>query len=97
MATTHQGRQRVILVTAASRGIGAACARRCAAQGDRVALLARSEQIESLGEELGGIGVQGSIDNVADLDRFVDAAIALDGHIDGMVISTGHPPSGELL
>lgn len=97
MASTEQGRQRVILVTAASRGIGAACARRCVAQGDRVALLARSENIESMGKELGGIGVRGSIEKPEDLARVVDAAMSLEGHLDGVVISTGHPPSGELL
>ena len=88
---------RVILITAASRGIGAACSRRCAAQGDLVVLLARSEQVELLGKELGGVGVRGSIDKPEDLSRFVDAAMALEGHIDGLVVSTGHPPSGELL
>jgi NAD(P)-dependent dehydrogenase (short-subunit alcohol dehydrogenase family) len=97
MMARKDGRPRVVLITAASRGIGAACARRCAAQGDRVALLARSEEVESLGKELGGVGVRGSIDKPEDLARFVDAAMALEGHLDGLIVSTGHPPSGELL
>jgi NAD(P)-dependent dehydrogenase (short-subunit alcohol dehydrogenase family) len=97
MMARKDGRPRVVLITAASRGIGSACARRCAAQGDRVALLARSEEVESLGKELGGVGVRGSIDKPEDLARFVDAAMALEGHLDGLIVSTGHPPSGELL
>ncbi len=44
---------RVVLVTGASRGIGAACARRFARHGDRVALLARSSaHLAALGHEL---------------------------------------------
>ena len=49
---------RVAIVTGASRGIGAAIARRLAEDGLRVALVARSgEAIESLARELGGIAV----------------------------------------
>ncbi len=97
MTAKEKPKPRVILVTAASRGIGAACAHHLAAQGDRVALLARSEEVEKMATDLGGVGVRGSIDNLEDLERLVDSALALQGHIDGLVISTGHPPSGELL
>jgi NAD(P)-dependent dehydrogenase (short-subunit alcohol dehydrogenase family) len=44
----------VALVTAASRGMGAACPRELAARGYRVSLLARSPDVEALARELGG-------------------------------------------
>ena len=52
---------------------------------------------ETLAKELGGIGVTGSVTEEADLKRLVDAAMKEWGRIDGAVLSTGHPPKGDLL
>jgi len=89
--------KRVALVTAASRGIGAACARDLAARGWYVALFARSEGVEVLARELGGRATRGDIASAADLDRFVDETLDDCGRVDGAVLSTGHPPKGPLL
>jgi len=49
-------RRQTAVITGASRGIGAALARRCVAEGMRVALLARSVgQLEALAAELGDL------------------------------------------
>jgi NAD(P)-dependent dehydrogenase (short-subunit alcohol dehydrogenase family) len=87
----------VVLVTAASKGIGAACARELAARGWRVALFARSAAVDALAGELGGRATRGDIAAAADLDRFVDDTLRDWGRIDGAVLSTGHPPKGALL
>jgi NAD(P)-dependent dehydrogenase (short-subunit alcohol dehydrogenase family) len=87
----------VALITAASRGVGAACARRLAADGYRVALLARTHGVEELAVELGGIGVTGSVTDPADLRRLVRESLEAFGRIDAVVNNTGHPAKGELL
>lgn len=89
--------QRTAIVTAASGGIGAACARELAARGYRVALLARSERVLELAGELGGIGVRGSVAAPADLEHLVRHTLGQFGRIDAVVNNTGHPARGELL
>ncbi len=89
--------QRTAIVTAASGGIGAACARELAARGYRLALLARSERVLELAEELGGIGVRGSVGAPADLEHLVRETLGQFGRIDAVVNNTGHPARGELL
>ena len=59
--------QKVAIITAASRGIGAGCAKELAAQGYRVSLLARSASVVDLAQSMGGIGLQGSLTNSSDL------------------------------
>lgn len=89
--------QKVAIVTAASRGMGAASARELAALGWNVVLLARSEEVHTLARELGGAAVQGSITEPADLERLVRTTVDTYGRIDAVVTSTGHPPKGPLL
>jgi NAD(P)-dependent dehydrogenase (short-subunit alcohol dehydrogenase family) len=88
---------RVAIVTAAGKGIGAGCARRLAADGYRVAALSPSGGAERLAAELGGWGVTGSLTEAADTDRLVAGALERWGRIDGLVFNTGHPPKGPLL
>jgi NADP-dependent 3-hydroxy acid dehydrogenase YdfG len=86
---------RVSIITAASKGIGAASARELARRGDQVALLARDSEVEALASELGGIAVQGDVRDEAALRRLVDAAVARWGRIDTVIGNTGHPPKGH--
>jgi len=67
---------KVALVTAGGSGMGAAAARRLAADGFHVAVLSSSGKGEALADELGGFGVTGSNRSVEDLQRLVDGAMA---------------------
>lgn len=88
---------KVAILTGAGKGMGGAAARELAARGWKVALLSPSGGAEALAKELGGVGVTGSVTEEADLKRLVDAAMKEWGRIDGAVLSTGHPPKGDLL
>lgn len=88
---------RVALITAASKGMGVACAQELVERGYKVALLARSEQILSIAQSLGGVGVQGSVTSKDDLKKLVDLAMGTYGRIDAVVNNTGHPAKGDLL
>lgn len=89
--------EKVALVTAAGRGMGAAIARELAASGYRVALLSPSERSLDVAREIGGIGIQGSVTEPADLEKLVAAALERHGRIDAVVNNTGHPPKGDLV
>ncbi|WP_420473230.1 SDR family oxidoreductase [Noviherbaspirillum sp. ST9] len=88
---------KVALITAASRGMGAACARELAARGYKLVLMSRSADILALAQELGGIALQGSSDNADDLQKLVSLAMDAHGRIDAVVNNTGHPKKGPLL
>jgi NAD(P)-dependent dehydrogenase (short-subunit alcohol dehydrogenase family) len=77
--------------------MGAAAARRLAADGFKVAILSSSGKGEALAEELGGIGVTGSNQSIEDLERLVSGAMETWGRIDVSVNSAGHGPKGPLL
>ncbi len=88
---------RVAIVTAAGRGIGAACARELARQGYSLALMSPSGAASKLADEWGGVGVDGSVTILADLERLVGNTVSAFGRIDAVVNGAGHPAKGDLL
>jgi NAD(P)-dependent dehydrogenase (short-subunit alcohol dehydrogenase family) len=90
-------KNKVALVTAAGRGIGAGIARKLAADGYKLGLLSPGEGVVALAAELGGLAVRGSVTEPADLERLVRETEAKFGAIDGAVVNVGHPPKGPLL
>ena len=89
--------QKVAVITAGGSGMGAAAARRLAADGFAVGILSSSGKGEALAAELGGIGVTGSNQNAEDVQRLIDAVMAKFGRIDVLVNSAGHGPRSALL
>ncbi|MBY4693005.1 SDR family oxidoreductase [Burkholderia latens] len=89
--------EKVALISAAGKGMGAAIARDLAHNGYRVALMSPSGSAVELAKKLGGFGIAGSVTEDADIARFVDETLAKYGRIDAVVNNTGHPPKGDLL
>ncbi|SLN67710.1 3-oxoacyl-[acyl-carrier-protein] reductase FabG [Roseovarius albus] len=89
--------EKVALITAGGSGLGAAAARRLAADGYRVGILSSSGKGEALGQELGGFGVTGSNLVPDDLTALVEGAKSRWGRVDVLVNSAGHGPKGEVL
>ncbi|MGQ0575863.1 MAG: SDR family oxidoreductase [Pseudonocardia sp.] len=81
---------RRLLVTGASSGIGAAVARAAAAQGARVALLARRpEPLRALAAATGGVAVPADVTDDAAVAAAVDDAATALGGLDGLVNAAG--------
>jgi NAD(P)-dependent dehydrogenase (short-subunit alcohol dehydrogenase family) len=87
----------VAIVTAASRGIGAGCARHLAGRGYALVLLGRSADVSALAAELGGEAVRGDVADPDDLKKLVGHAVQKFGRVDAVVNNTGHVAKGELL
>jgi NAD(P)-dependent dehydrogenase (short-subunit alcohol dehydrogenase family) len=93
----NDSKQKVAIITAGGSGMGAATARKLAADGFRVAILSSSGKGEALAEELGGFGVTGSNQSNEDLKHLVDEVLARWGRIDVLVNSAGHGPRAPVL
>jgi len=88
---------KVAVISAGGSGMGAAAAKRLAADGFKIAILSSSGKGEALAKELGGVGVTGSNQSNEDLAKLVDQTIAKWGRIDVLVNSGGHGPRKALL
>ncbi|HEY4164954.1 MAG TPA: SDR family oxidoreductase [Dongiaceae bacterium] len=88
---------KVAVISAGGSGMGAAAAKRLAADGFKIAILSSSGKGEALAKELGGIGVTGSNQSNDDLAKLVDLTVSKWGRIDVLVNSGGHGPRKPIL
>ncbi|PNY82011.1 SDR family oxidoreductase [Deinococcus koreensis] len=89
---THAPSGRVLFITGASTGIGAAVARQAAAEGWRVALAARSEdKLRALAAELGdsALPLRCDVTLWEDLERAVAATVERFGRLDAALANAG--------
>lgn len=90
-------KDRVYIVTGASRGLGNASARALVADGAKVVITGRDEKtVADAAAELGANAVGVSVDNAepSGAERLIAAARAHFGRFDGVLISVGGPPPG---
>ncbi len=97
-------KDKVALVTAASRGLGYATAQALAQEGAKVAICAR--QVESLQEAARDLAkatgsevlpVVADVSRAGDVDRLVNETLTRWGRIDALFINAGGPPTGHFL
>ncbi len=94
---------KTVLVTAASKGMGKACALGFAAEGARVAMCARTEAdvvvaADEIRAKTGAdvLALRADVTRPDDVDRLVRQTIARFGGIDVLVANCGGPPRGGL-
>jgi len=87
----------VAIVTAASKGIGAACARLLAKGGYQLALFARGPELGNVATELDALAVTGDLADSAAIEQLVHQTQQRYGRIDAVVNNTGHAAKGDLL
>ncbi|MCL4531009.1 MAG: SDR family oxidoreductase [Chloroflexi bacterium] len=91
---------KVIVITGASSGIGAALAKQLAARGDKVVLAARREaELKAAAKECGGdaMAVVTDVTRRSDVERLRDSAIQKFGHIDVWVNNAGRGIGRQVL
>jgi 3-oxoacyl-[acyl-carrier protein] reductase len=84
------------LVTAASRGLGRACAEALTREGARVFISSRGrEQVENAAREIGAAGYrEADVSDAQQVQQLVDSAVNGLGGLDILVVNAGGPPAG---
>ncbi|MBG1230845.1 SDR family oxidoreductase [Aestuariivirga litoralis] len=88
---------KVAMIVGGGSGMGAAAAKRLAADGFKIAILSSSGKGEALAKELDGFGITGSNQSTDDLKALVDGTMAKFGRIDVLVNSAGHGPRAQII
>ncbi|KAF2998024.1 hypothetical protein E8E14_001003 [Neopestalotiopsis sp. 37M] len=88
---------KVVLITGASKGIGAAIAQKAASQGAKVVInySRDSSPADALVQEIGAdraLAVQADVSKLTEIDKLVEAAVARFGRIDVLVPNAGIMP-----
>ncbi|MBE9179546.1 SDR family oxidoreductase [Oculatella sp. LEGE 06141] len=92
---------KVVLVLAASKGLGRATALQFAREGANVAICARSELIETTATQIVAetgaevISLRADVTDCNDIDRVVQSTVDRFGGLDILVTNSGGPPSGQ--
>src|SRR5579862_6318251 len=93
---------KVVLITGGTDGLGAALAERLVEEGARVAVCGRDPgRLAATGQRLADAGgdalaVQADVTRLADLERFVDAAVGRWDRVDGLVNNAGRSAAGRI-
>jgi 3-oxoacyl-[acyl-carrier protein] reductase len=98
-----EGRPRVALVCAASKGLGRACAEALARDGFRIVICARGREtlaeaeqaLKATGADV--LAVPADLSNAAEVERVFTATVDRFGGLDVLVTNTGGPPSGPFM
>src|SRR5215470_7990870 len=84
-----KGEGRIVLVTGAARGIGAASARRLAATGARLVLADVDDGVEKIAAELDGVAVVADVTRATDIARMVEEPYRRWGRLDVLFNNAG--------
>lgn len=89
---------KVALITGGGEGIGAASARRLAAEGAKIVVMGRRRQpIDAVAEETGGMAFSGNVANEDDVRAAVAATVERFGALDVLVANAGVARPGSAL
>jgi NAD(P)-dependent dehydrogenase (short-subunit alcohol dehydrogenase family) len=90
-------KQKVAIVTAASRGMGRSIALRLAEEGYKLVLMSRSDDLFALADQIDARPIKGSVNSASDIERIVGFTYEKYGRIDIVVNNSGHAAKGSLL
>lgn len=96
-------KDRVALVTAASKGLGKAAAMALAREGANVAICARSDELDKAADEIRSstdaevLAIRADLTKQSEVDALVKQTLNQYEQIDILIINSGGPPPGEFM